>query len=377
MHLLGKTGFALFIVLSGIIMLMLNTGYGVSQDSEETKLSDRLSFYLHFKQPDLENQRINVLMQSFLSATEFNAPALNVQISNGYTANNIMLGFNEYQMISIAQKDNWTSNGITYFNYQKEDNFSLQFFGLAELYPFDSYLLNLTFTVSDYGMIDNNTDIAISARMLYEGQSGWYMEKDGPLIVEHLISPAQFTQLNQKLILRRVDWSISPLFTVLFVGFGILGAAVLIEPKELKTKSALFTSIFIFSGTFYFNISSNIPKTVSLSMGEYLVMSLFFGAGLLLVVGIIQYRISRVSDSYTFRFIQNCLLAIPIISLTYLVYTEFEAARSYSKMFYWTSIPSEAVFLWSFFFFWAYNFIEWYLMRKKTKSLEEKARNTV
>src|SRR4030042_7042653 len=172
MHLLGKTGFALFIVLSGIIMLMLNTGYGVSQDSEETKLSDRLSFYLHFKQPDLENQRINVLMQSFLSATEFNAPALNVQISNGYTANNIMLGFNEYQMISIAQKDNWTSNGITYFNYQKEDNFSLQFFGLAELYPFDSYLLNLTFTVSDYGMIDNNTDIAISARMLYEGQSG-------------------------------------------------------------------------------------------------------------------------------------------------------------------------------------------------------------
>lgn len=334
----------LFSSLIFISFAILSISIAHSTQSE-SKLKPHISFYIHFYPPNFENYTVKAQIQSFIESVQLDKTSILIRISNCYTVDETRFA-DDLHLINIRKKDNWTVDGTEYFNYKDEHSIDFRFFGSSELYPFDSYFLNLTFSFQDYGEIRNDTEIIVEARMLFEHQSGWNVE---PYTEVALIRPdtnQDFAYINKAVLLTHMKWSVIPLLTVLTMGFLVLGSVVFIDPDDLRSKSALYTAMFVFFGTFYFNFSANVPKRYSLSVGENMILLLIAGAAIFLVSSIIQYKLSKLhkfinSGSFISKLLDQIMIFLPILIVIWTVLSLFGSARSLAQRYFWINIPSE------------------------------------
>jgi hypothetical protein len=331
-----KTKIAFFLICLFISLFIVAETAAVEFQIQYTP-PKRVTFWVDFEQPNLETGKINTQIRTTISGVTTNE-TIGVSISNGYKINDHIFGYAEYIGLLINQTGNATYGGITYFEHDITHTVELDIFGAPALYPFDSYFLNLTFTFSGYGELNDTAIIKVYPEMLQ--LTGWTAKKFNDTTVEYN-EHLDTLSVNQGIIISRAAWSTLPMVLFLTLGYLLLGSTVVIE--SLSTKATIFTAMFVFFAGLYFSLSANIPKTYGLSMGELLILILIIGTALFLFFGIIQYAAKRRSKMTPNKllWVNHLIMLFPIGLISIYLYLILMDTINIMQFFFWVSVPTE------------------------------------
>ena len=268
-----------------------------------------------------------------------------------------------------------TQNGIEYFNCEGDSSFDLTIFGSPIFYPFDSYYLNLTFLFPSNGELNATTPTEFRSNMLYQEQSGWFAQKYGNMTIQYTPVIDVITA-TQGFIIGRTFPSTLPIMMILWVGYFLLAATLLIEHRDLSTKATVFTTIFVFFATLYFNFSTSIPPFYAMSFGASLILYLIFGGASFFVMGLVQNFVTKRTsvEEYKVEWINHILMLIPVGALLYSLISFVEAFTPEGTLFFWVNLPTS--FIWTFTFFiiafWILVAVSIYIKDRTNKKKKEK-----
>lgn len=167
------------------------------------------------------------------------------------------------------------------------------FRGLTELYPYDSYWLNITFKCPSLGLIGEGNTVT-KPQTLAAGFS--LMEGEGasgkPFTVTYATEGGvEQAAVNFEVFLYRTPSSIDLIMQVLIICFFLVGSIPLIKPDKLEHRLTICLSLFIFAVTFTFTIP--IPALSRATLAESLIFTLLTGAGLFSVVSVVERAIQE------------------------------------------------------------------------------------
>ena len=262
----------------------------------------------------------------------------------------------EYNFSSIiVEFEQWHNKGqvlllplegtsqISYHGRMSDNRFNFR--GLTELYPYDTYMLNITFRSPSFGLInENNTwtkpeNLAGGFDLREEPGTGnkpytmtYEMQESGEEVV-----------LNFKVYLSRTASSINLIMQVLGICYLLVGSLPLIKPEKLEHRLSICLSLFIFAVTFTFTIP--IPTLNRATLAENLIFILLTGAGAFSVVSVVEKALIEVKQKFAVsRFLIEGLVVLFLVStlrnaLAGLMSPELVAEYP------WASIPPELIYL--------------------------------
>jgi hypothetical protein len=191
---------------------------------------------------------------------------------------------------------------------------SFQLVGPTQLYPFDSYMLNLTFVlpfrvrewnVSASSIINQaNTRLNIICQV---GEFDWATDPATPggtmpkfSNITYELSTAseggeagvEWASLSCKTILFRPTSSTNLIMVVLGICYALVGSLPLIKPDRLEYRLSVCLSLFVFAVTFTFTIP--VPTTTRTTLAETLILILLTAAGMFSIVSIIEKALIEV-----------------------------------------------------------------------------------
>jgi hypothetical protein len=191
---------------------------------------------------------------------------------------------------------------------------SFQLVGPKQVYPFDSYMLNITFVlpfrvrewnVSASSIINQaNTLLNIICRV---GEFDWATEPATPggtmpkfsnityelsTASEGVLAGVEWASLSCKIILLRPTSSTNLIMVVLGICYALVGSLPLIKPDRLEYRLSVCLSLFVFAVTFTFTIP--VPTTTRATLAETLILYLLTAAGMFSIVSIIEKALIEV-----------------------------------------------------------------------------------
>jgi hypothetical protein len=271
--------FRLFLIFTFVLVAIFSSGLISCSEPMKTKQEEtsRFNVVISSKSVNLEARSFSTEIQAWLSLP-YSYSKIECRIENY---------FYRTEGDHTDQIDGGQAN-LTLFETQVdyyEGNVSAVFrlFGLKEFYPLDSYLLNLTFTLPNFGLItENNTDF-----IMYLGEDyGWgsvhfdvIWDGEMAIISTHL-----------EFIRGSGTSATASLMSVLICSFCLLGSTTLIRPERLEYRLTICLTLFIFSISY-----SSTMKVDGLSLGEAIINGLLFGTGLFAVVSIIEKALIEVN----------------------------------------------------------------------------------
>jgi len=170
--------------------------------------------------------------------------------------------------------------------------------GPPEYYPLDRYLLNITFTLPSFGLInETNTVIWLQCR---EGEFDWDVEPQSKDWREPKFSTITYkmqewgeeVSLNYSVVLFRASSSTNLIIQVLSICFALVGSLPLIKPDKLEHRLSVCLSLFIFAVTFTFVIPA--PTITRATVAETLIWVLLSAAGSFSVLSVIEKALIEV-----------------------------------------------------------------------------------
>lgn len=180
---------------------------------------------------------------------------------------------------------------ISFMGSLPENRFNFR--GLTELYPYDSYMLNITFTTPSLGLIDIDNTVTKPEPL----EAGFTLrEGEGPSGKPFTITYAteggvEEAVVNFEVYLYRTPSSIDLIMQVLIICFFLVGSIPLIKPDKLEHRLTICLSLFIFAVTFTFTIP--IPAMSRATLAESLIFTLLTGAGLFSVVSVVERAVQE------------------------------------------------------------------------------------
>jgi len=173
--------------------------------------------------------------------------------------------------------------------------------GPPEYYPLDRYLLNITFTLPSFGLI-NETNTWIWLRC-QEGEFDWNVEPQSKEWREPKFSTITYkmqewgeeVSLNYTVVLFRASSSTNLIIQVLSICFALVGSLPLIKPDKLEHRLSVCLSLFIFAVTFTFVIP--IPTITRATLAETLIWVLLSAAGSFSVLSVVEKALFEVRPS--------------------------------------------------------------------------------
>ena len=189
-------------------------------------------------------------------------------------------GLVEYDMVPSETE---TVDNTTLATFVNQTTAEFRLLGLAEFYPYDSYLLNFTFTFADNGLAnENNTSVNMNFPLW--GLYGWRIDTTTRITHE-----GDFVKIRSTARMARSSYVIEPLRFVLWIMFGVLGTSFLISPKDLSLRLTIYVAVLLFSISFFFQISATAPPRYgSLSLLENLILDLSLGASAFLMFSVAE-----------------------------------------------------------------------------------------
>jgi hypothetical protein len=162
-------------------------------------------------------------------------------------------------------------------------------FGYKEFYPFDSYLLNLTFILPNFGLITQD----ITNLITFWGEDyGW----GG--IDYYVTWVGEMAYINSQIVLDRDRGArVISIMPVLAISFLLLGGITLIKPERLEHRLSICLSLFIFSISYS---STMRVSNAGLTLGEVIINVLLFGTGILAFVSIVEKALIEVKPRLSF-----------------------------------------------------------------------------
>lgn len=316
--------FRLFLIFTFVLVAIISSSLISCSEPMKTKQEEPLRFnvVISSKSVNIETRSFSTEIQAWLSLP-YSYSKIECRIENyfyrtdrGYT----------------SQIDGGQAN-LTLFERQVgyyEGNVSAVFrlFGLKEFYPFDSYLLNLTFTLPNFGLItENNTEL-----VMYLGEDyGWGSVSFG------VIWDGEMARVSSHLEFTRGSGTsaTASIMSVLICSFLLLGSTTLISPERLEYRLTICLTLFIFSISY-----SSAMKVDGLSLGESLINSLLFGTGLFAVVSIIERALIEVKPrlSVSHYVLDGLFLITTATSLT--AGSSLSSFASMVKVYPWQASPT-------------------------------------
>jgi len=197
-------------------------------------------------------------------------------------------------------------------NYVGNVTTSFQLVGPTQLYPFDSYMLNITFVlpfrvrewnVSASSIINQtNTWLDIDS---WVGEFDWIGDPATPggerpkfsnityeLSTSEGLEGVEWVSLNCKTIFFRPTSSTNLVMVVLGICYALVGSLPLIKPDRLEYRLSVCLSLFVFAVTFTFTIP--VPTLTRTTLAETLILILLTAAGMFSIVSIVEKALIEV-----------------------------------------------------------------------------------
>jgi hypothetical protein len=199
-------------------------------------------------------------------------------------------------------------------NYVGNVTTGFQLVGPTQLYPFDSYMLNITFVlpfrvrewnVSASSIINQtNTWLKIDSRV---GEFDWIGDPAPPggerrefsnityelsTASEGVEAGVEWVSLNCKTIFFRPTSSTNLIMAVLGICYALVGSLPLIKPDRLEYRLSVCLSLFVFAVTFTFTIP--VPTLTRATLAETLILILLTAAGMFSIVSIVEKALIEV-----------------------------------------------------------------------------------
>lgn len=256
-----------------------------------TENNQRFEFIVDFADPDWNHMTINATISSTFSELPSSLFSISCTVTNSHYFGDEPWygGWVKYDVVPSETK---TVNETTLVTFVNETTARFWLIGISEFYPYDSYLLNLTFTFADDGLAnENNTSVEMN--FPWWRFFGWEIETTTAIKRE-----IDFAKIVSTATLSRSSWSLTPYRFILLIMFAVLGVSFLINPKDLQSRLTIYIAVLLFSITFFFQITSTAPpRGGSLCLLESLILGLLLGASAFLLlsvtekVGICDYKI--------------------------------------------------------------------------------------
>jgi hypothetical protein len=239
--------------------------------------------------------------------------------------------------------------------------------GPTQLYPFDRYILNLTFVLPLHVSEWN-----VSASSIVNQNNTWFnlVSRAGEFDCTHRGEEPKFSSITYELstaseggevgveyvtlssstFLYRPSSSTDLIMTVLGICYLLVGSLPLIKPDRLEYRLSVCLSLFVFAVTFTFAIS--VPTFTGATLAETLILVLLTAAGLFSVVSIIEKALIEVKQRLAVSqyFVEGLILWVLILNLGQSLF--FIQGTNQFKS--WASIPSTLFILLSIALFYGY-----------------------
>ena len=215
---------------------------------------------------------------------------------------------------------------VYYFDVQVR----LRPFGPRELYPHDSYLLNMSFVFEDGGLASTDLiKLEISCdKWTWQARGRFELRRASPraaVIVE--------------VILERVTPFFTPYYVALFTSSLLLGASLFMGPDALASRLALYLSLLFSMMSLLGQVSSTAPEERAFSLAEYLLMDVCVATSLLCVESVLEYLSYEHLSPGAYKRAQVALKLLFSSASALLFTAHFLMFSSASALFPWTSVP--------------------------------------
>lgn len=242
--------------------------------------------------------------------------------------------------VIVNQTDIQNYLGKTYYHYRGSGLGRIQLFGRSEFYPYDSYMINLTIRIPNFGF--HNKTIFSIYPYFYDNQ--WFIDPQPPRISFE----DYWTSINYKIYIRRQPWTYSYLNLIPSFAFLFLGGIYLISPEDLRNRLTIVVPLFIFVSTF--NLQIPLPYRTGMTFYEFKVLLLFLAVSSIGFVSLIEYTLIKKfkKDGFLASYLLEFLLLFSISYYIYLVYAEYSSMSQ--KYYMWVILPSSFEIIFPFLF---------------------------
>lgn len=215
---------------------------------------------------------------------------------------------------------------------------SFQLAGPTQLYPFDSYMLNITFVLPLHVQEWN-----VSASSIINQTNTWFWPINHAREFDWTTDPAtppgaypkfsnityelstasegveagvEWVSLNCKMILVRPTSSTNLIMVVLGICYALVGSLPLIKPDRLEYRLSVCLSLFVFAVTFTFTIP--VPTFTGATLAETLILILLTAAGMFSIVSIVEKALIEVRQKLAVcqYFAEGIILWVLILQLS-------------------------------------------------------------
>jgi len=189
------------------------------------------------------------------------------------------------------------------------------FRGLTELYPYDSYMFDITFTSPSFGIINENNTFA-KPEILSGGfnlREEWGSNNKPFTLTYKRDGGVEDAVVNFKVYLSRTSSSIDLIIQILVICFFLVGSIPLIKPERLENRLSICLSLFIFAVTLSFNIP--IPALNRTTLAESLIFIQLNGAGLFSLISVVERTLFEARPKFVMlRFLFEGLVVLFLIN---------------------------------------------------------------
>jgi len=177
------------------------------------------------------------------------------------------------------------------FFYQKTMNWKVHLRGNSNEYPFDTYFLNLNFTVWWSNIKELKAEnVSYDIRLL----NVWKEPKFKKFTITNTTSP----QIIYNIEFNRACYGIIYVRLIPILLFLLIGASLIIEPKDLQNRLTIYLTIFVFTVGFSNEIKEYLPFHVGLTNAECLLYFLVITQSIFLICSIMTSELQRWYKEY-------------------------------------------------------------------------------
>lgn len=213
--------------------------------------------------------------------------------------------------------------------------------GAPELYPYDSYMLNVTFKLWVPISVINENNSWFDLQCLEPGiyvsrEAGQQQDK-----FSAVISDQTRTYLNSRIYLYRGFSSADLIVSVLVIVYALMGSLPMIKPDKLENRLSVCLSLFIFAVTFTFTISGRAPRLSQPTLAETLTFLLLIGAGLFSIASVIEKALieARSEVGLSQYFVEGFAVTLLIVLVNLVLVSFMSLTRQYPWMYLSPVIP--------------------------------------
>ena len=327
--------FVLLIVFSSNLIICSHSNLRLTRQGGES-----FTFWVKFGSIDWTTRSINTQINARIDAIPYNYSFIDVEAVNVfYRVEN-----NQTTQVDGGQAKFrlfQSGGGGNMFNYDGNVSAGFKLFGITDFYPFDVYMVNLTFSLPHFGLINEN-----NAYVYVDFEEAGLLGQPRGLLFDSIVLGDEFAELNAKFFFDRGFSEPNQFGLVIIICFLLLGSLPLIKPEKLEHRLTICLTLFIFSISFASSTQLPAKPLLWMPFAKTLIAGLLAGTGLLAVGSVIEKALIDVNPRLRVcQYILEGLFLILAAGVVSPAVTYFSAYLQVIRVYPWQATSSLSGFL--------------------------------